>query len=92
VRDTGLAADIEGYREVVTPETAVSVPPGDVGALVDAVDGLLSDEPRRVAMGAAARSRAEEHFAWPDIARRLEVIYERVAGAAASPTREVVAA
>ena len=60
--------------------------------LVDAVDGLLSDEPRRVAMGAAARSRAEEHFAWPDIARRLEVIYERVAGAAASPTREVVAA
>ena len=87
-----VAADIEGYREVVTPETAVSVPPGDVGALVDAVDGLLSDEPRRVAMGAAARSRAEEHFAWPDIARRLEVIYERVAGAAASPTREVVAA
>jgi len=43
-------------------------------------------------MGAAARRRAEEHFAWPDIARRLEVIYERVAGAAASPAREVVAA
>ena len=28
-----VASDIEGYREVVTPETAVSVPPGDVGAL-----------------------------------------------------------
>jgi glycosyltransferase involved in cell wall biosynthesis len=67
------------------------VPPGDVGALVEAVEGLLGEEPRRVAMGAAARRRAEEHFAWPDIARRLEVIYERVAGAA-SPTREVVAA
>ncbi len=76
----------------MTPETAVPVPPGDVGALVDAVEGLLADEPRRVAMGAAARRRAEEHFAWPDIARRLEVIYERVAAAAASPAREVVAA
>jgi phosphatidylinositol alpha-mannosyltransferase len=87
-----VASDIEGYREVVTPETAVSVPPGDVGALVDAVEGLLADEPRRVAMGAAARRRAEEHFAWPDIARRLEVIYERVAGAATSPAPEVAAA
>jgi hypothetical protein len=43
-------------------------------------------------MGTAARRRAEEHFAWPDIAGRLEVIYERVAGAAASPAPEVVAA
>jgi phosphatidylinositol alpha-mannosyltransferase len=87
-----VASDIDGYREVVTPETAVSVPPGDVRALVDAVEGLLADEPRRVAMGTAARRRAEEHFAWPDIAGRLEVIYERVAGAAASPAPEVVAA
>jgi phosphatidylinositol alpha-mannosyltransferase len=73
-----VASDIEGYREVVTPETAISVPPDDVGALVDAVEELLSDEERRVAMGAAARLRAEQHYAWPDIARRLEGIYERV--------------
>jgi phosphatidyl-myo-inositol alpha-mannosyltransferase len=75
-----VASDIEGYREVVTPETAVGVPPGDVGALVDAVERLLADEGRRIAMGAAARERAERHFAWPDIARRLERIYERVVG------------
>jgi phosphatidylinositol alpha-mannosyltransferase len=66
-----VASDIEGYREVVTPETAISVPPGDVGALVDAVEGLLADEPRRVAMGAAARRRAEEHFAYDVLAARL---------------------
>jgi phosphatidyl-myo-inositol alpha-mannosyltransferase len=76
-----VASDIEGYREVLTPETAVSVPPGDVDALVDAVAALLADEPRRAAMGAAARARAEEHFDWADIARRLEEIYERVVGA-----------
>jgi phosphatidyl-myo-inositol alpha-mannosyltransferase len=75
-----VASDIEGYREVVTPETAVAVPPGDVRALVDAVEALVADEPRRVAMGAAARQLAEERYAWSDIARRLEAIYERVAG------------
>ncbi len=75
-----VSSDIEGYREVVTPETAVVVPPGDVRALVDAVEALVADEPRRVAMGAAARRLAEERYAWSDIARRLEAIYERVAG------------
>jgi phosphatidyl-myo-inositol alpha-mannosyltransferase len=73
-----VASDIEGYREVVTPDTAVSVPPGDAEALVAAVEALLADEPRRVAMGTAAGARAQEHYGWPDIARRLEEIYERV--------------
>jgi phosphatidyl-myo-inositol alpha-mannosyltransferase len=86
-----VASDIEGYREVVTPETATPVPPGDVGALVSAVESLLADEPRRIAMGAAARRCAEEQYAWPDIARRLEAIYERVVAGDRS-TREEVAA
>jgi phosphatidylinositol alpha-mannosyltransferase len=73
-----VVSDIEGYREVVTPDTAVSVPPADTEALVAAVEALLADEPRRVAMGAAARAYAQEHYGWPDIARRLEEIYERV--------------
>jgi len=73
-----VASDIDGYREVVTSATAVSVPPGDPAALVGAVAGLLADEPRRAAMGIAARAHAERHYAWPDIAQRLEQIYERV--------------
>jgi phosphatidylinositol alpha-mannosyltransferase len=75
-----VASDIEGYREVVTPETSVAVPAGDVPALVDAVERLLADEPRRAAMGAAARRLAEARYSWSDIARRLEGIYERVMG------------
>ena len=82
-----VASDIEGYAEVVTPETAVTVPPGDVEALVGAVASLLADEPVRAAMGAAARRRAEEHYAWPDVARRLEEIYERVVARARSEGR-----
>jgi phosphatidylinositol alpha-mannosyltransferase len=73
-----VASDIEGYREVVTPETAILTRPGDTRGLADAVESLLGDEPRRVAMGAAARALAEERYSWPDIAARLEQVYERV--------------
>ena len=54
-------------------------PPGDVDALADSVIGLLADEPRRQAMGAAGRTYAETQFAWDAIARRLVDIYEQAA-------------
>jgi phosphatidyl-myo-inositol alpha-mannosyltransferase len=72
-----IASDIPGYREVTTPETSVTVPPDDPLALADAIAALLEDEPRRVALGAAARRLAVERYSWSDIARRLEVVYER---------------
>jgi phosphatidylinositol alpha-mannosyltransferase len=77
-----VASDIPGYRDVVTPETAVSVAPGDPGALADALESVLADEPRRAAMGAAARELAVERYAWSDVARRLEAVYESVLGTA----------
>ena len=73
-----VSSDIPGYREVTTPETAVSVVPNDPAALTEAVAALLADEPRRVAMGLSARALAIDRYAWSDIARRLEGIYERV--------------
>jgi len=73
-----IASDIPGYREVTTPETAITVVPDDPAALTEAVAALLADESRRVAMGAAARALALDRYAWGDIARRLEGIYERV--------------
>jgi len=45
------------------------------------VAALLADEPRREAMGAAARSLARERYGWPDIAARLEAVYVRAVGA-----------
>src|SRR4029079_15245948 len=54
----GIASDIDGYREVMTEETGVSVPAGDERALADAVAGLLDAEPRRAALGEAARRLA----------------------------------
>ncbi|MBM3678742.1 MAG: glycosyltransferase family 4 protein [Actinobacteria bacterium] len=71
-----VASDISGYREVTTPQTAVSPAPDDPRALADAVVAIVEDEERRRTMGAAARQLAIERYGWPDIAARLERIYE----------------
>ena len=73
-----VASAIPGYGEVMTPETAVAVPPGDAQALTDAVAALLDDEPRRRELGAAARELACARYSWDEIAGRLVEIYERV--------------
>ncbi len=77
-----VASDIPGYRDVTTPETALTVPPGDPAALAQAVIALLEDEPRRQAFGAAARELARDRYAWERIARRLLSIYELVSAGA----------
>jgi phosphatidyl-myo-inositol alpha-mannosyltransferase len=73
-----VASDIPGYREVLEPEAAVAVPPGDEDALTDAVCDLVAGEPRRQRMGETARALAVERYSWPKIAKRLEGIYEGV--------------
>ena len=80
-----IASDIPGYREVLTPEAAVSVPPDDAVALAEATISLLGDESRRVGMGAAGRQVAVQRYAWSDIAARLEGIYARAIAEAQAP-------
>jgi phosphatidylinositol alpha-mannosyltransferase len=75
-----IASDIPGYRDVMTAEAGVLVPPGDPRALADAVVALLGDEQRRRILGANARLVAQEHYSWDQIARRLLGLYERVLG------------
>ena len=82
-----VASDIPGYREVLTPGAAVSVAPNDPDALADAVSALVADEPRREAMGDAARELALERYAWPAIAERLEAVYSSVTGLGAEKAR-----
>jgi glycosyltransferase involved in cell wall biosynthesis len=55
-------------------DTGVSVPSGDVIAFADAVEDLLDDEDRRVALSLAARERATAELDWrPQRARYLGV-------------------
>jgi len=74
-----VCSDIDGYRDVAGPETSVLVPPADPEALAEAIAGLLADEPRRRALGEAARAVAVERYAWKRIADRLVEIYRQVA-------------
>jgi phosphatidylinositol alpha-mannosyltransferase len=73
-----IASDIDGYREVMTEDAAVSFPAGDERALTEATVALLEDEPRRAALGEGARRVARDRYSWEDIARRLHEIYEQV--------------
>jgi phosphatidyl-myo-inositol alpha-mannosyltransferase len=73
-----VASDIPGYREVLDPSASAAVPPGDPKALADAICDLVADEPRRRALGEAARELAVARYSWPVIAGRLEEIYAQV--------------
>jgi len=70
-----VASDIPGYRDVMTAETGVLVPPDQPRVLAEAIVGLLADEPRRLELAAGARRRARA-YSWDDIGRRLLSIYE----------------
>ncbi len=67
-----VATDAGGTREVV----------GDAGWITDdmesAVRGLLSDEPRRRALGRAARERAERLFSIQTMVRSYEELYREM--------------
>jgi phosphatidylinositol alpha-mannosyltransferase len=73
-----VASNIEGYAAVADESSALLVPPGDHVAVARALVELLTDEPRRAALGARAREVAQG-YSWDRIARRLIEIYEQLA-------------
>ena len=78
-----VASDIPGYREVMSAEAGVLVPPDDADAL-EAVLGVLADE--HAGAGSARGARlAEREFSWDGIARRLDEIYGALAGREQTP-------
>lgn len=75
-----------GTRLAAVPEivedgrTGLLVPPGDDGALVDALRRLVASADLRREMGTAARARAERLFSPDGYARRLGDLIRRAAG------------
>jgi glycosyltransferase involved in cell wall biosynthesis len=59
-------------------ETALLVPPDDAGALADAIDKLLDDPARRLALGEAGRNRVLKRFTWEVMAKETAQLYETV--------------
>ena len=62
---------------VVHGETGLLVAPSDPASLGVAL-GSLVDTPARIALGSAARARAEAHFRWEPAIIRLEQTYREV--------------
>lgn len=80
-----VATAVGGTPEVVVDgETGFLVPPGDVEALADSLDRLLTDESLRRRAGEAGRARVEREFSADVAAARVLGLYE---GAAYNPGR-----
>jgi glycosyltransferase involved in cell wall biosynthesis len=80
VTDTG-SGTVEAVEDGVT---GTVVPPADPAALVEAIRRLLGDDPRRRAMGSAARGRAVARHSLADRASELSELYRRVVATARS--------
>jgi N-acetyl-alpha-D-glucosaminyl L-malate synthase BshA len=76
-----VGSRIGGLPEVIADgETGFVCDPHDVSCMRAIVLGLLRDEDRRRAVGAAARKRALERFSRDDIVNRYEDAYHRLVG------------
>ncbi len=90
-----VGSAVGGIPEVVVPgETGLLVPveqmaeapfePVDAGRfaseLAGAINELMRDEPRRRAMGQAARRRVEDVFGWLAVARKTADLYREICG------------
>ncbi len=62
--------------------TGLVVERGDADGLARAIEILLDDPDRRVAMGRAARERVAALFGWDDVVRRLGAVYRGAAATA----------
>jgi glycosyltransferase involved in cell wall biosynthesis len=72
-----IGSDVGGIPEVVgSGESGILVPPGDVQRLETALEQLVTDAPRRAALGKAGRARAESVYSWERVTEALERVYE----------------
>jgi mannosyltransferase len=78
-----LVASRAGAAELVVEDgmTGVLTPPGDVDALVAALEPLLRDPASAAAMGARGRARAQAEFSLDAEANRIAEVYRGVLGA-----------
>jgi ABC-type polysaccharide/polyol phosphate export permease len=63
---------------------AITVPPGDVGKLGDAINTLIADPERRQRMGLAARQRAITRYSTTAFKEGVETVYRQVIAKVAS--------
>jgi L-malate glycosyltransferase len=76
-----IATDSGGPSEIIdAPETGLLVPVGNVGAMTEALETLLADEPRRERMGLNAYKTVRKKFSDERTVRALGEIFTRSIG------------
>ena len=76
-----VARRVGGIPEVIEDNVSgLLVPADDAGALAQAVQALVIDPARRIALGRAAKKRARELFSAEAVVPRYEALYRRVCG------------
>jgi glycosyltransferase involved in cell wall biosynthesis len=74
-----IASDTGGIPDVVQHErTGLLVPPGDVGALADAMRRFIDQPELARALGVAGRAHVDAKFSWPVIVEALVTLYDKV--------------
>jgi glycosyltransferase involved in cell wall biosynthesis len=73
-----LVSDVGGFAEVAARGAARAVPPGDAGALRDALAELLGDPAALARLGDGALAAARGDYGWETIAARTLALYERL--------------
>lgn len=72
-----VASHAGGPAEIITDgANGILVPPGDAGALADAIATLAANPERRAALGEAGRRCVAEHFGYDQFYHRMKNIYE----------------
>lgn len=76
---TLVATDVPGCREIVRPfDNGLLVPPRNAQALAEAMDALLRDCDRCVAMGSRARELADEEWASEVVTKQVLDLYREL--------------
>jgi glycosyltransferase involved in cell wall biosynthesis len=86
-----VAFDLRETR-VSAADAALYATPNDVDELTRLVVELISDEPKRMSMGAAGRTRVEQELAWCHQARRYLGVYEDLIETGSDAAREHLSA
>lgn len=73
-----IGADTGGIKDIVTEEVGRLFPPGDVDALIAAIEELAADNELRETLGENARQRAEERYNWKRFGKELDAIYRQL--------------
>lgn len=78
-----VTTSVGGIPEIATDDSVMFVPPGDVGALREAIERVIGDPALRVRLGARARAVALERCSIEAMLARIEQLYAEVASRSA---------